>query len=71
MLEGLPQAPDYLDMLRAVRDRTLATDRRNGHLIPELFREITLRFSAEKALGQDDNPAHWEVWSSPTVTVLR
>ena len=33
--------------------------------------DYTLRFSAEKALGQDDNPAHWEVWSSPTVTVLR
>ena len=33
--------------------------------------DYTLRFSAGKALGQDDNPAHWEVWSSPTVTVLR
>jgi hypothetical protein len=44
-LEGLPQDPDYPQMLREVRDRSLALDRRNGHLIPQLFREMTLRFS--------------------------
>jgi hypothetical protein len=33
--------------------------------------DYTLRLSIQKALGDDDNPAHWEIWSSPTVTVLR
>ena len=46
-LEGLAQDPRYLDMLRQVRDRTLAVDYRNVYLIPQLFREITLRFSAD------------------------
>jgi minor extracellular serine protease Vpr len=31
----------------------------------------TIRFSVEKALGDDDNPAHWEVWNSPGVTIVR
>ncbi|HEV8335903.1 MAG TPA: S8 family serine peptidase [Candidatus Polarisedimenticolia bacterium] len=30
-----------------------------------------LRLAAQKALGDDDNPAHWEIWTSPPVTVLR
>jgi subtilisin family serine protease len=33
--------------------------------------DYTLRFSIEKALGDDANPAHWEVWNSPAVTVIR
>lgn len=44
-LEGLPQAAEYLDILREVRDRALALNRRNAFLIPQLFREITLNFS--------------------------
>jgi minor extracellular serine protease Vpr len=30
-----------------------------------------LRLAAQKALGDDDNPAHWEIWTSPPVTILR
>ena len=33
--------------------------------------DYTLRLSIEKALGDDGNPAHWEVWNSPAVTVIR
>jgi len=46
-LEGLPRAPAYPTMLREVRDRTLTPNRRSGFLIPHLFREITLNFSAD------------------------
>jgi minor extracellular serine protease Vpr len=33
--------------------------------------EYALRLSIEKALGQDDDPAAWEIWTSPVVTVVR
>jgi len=32
--------------------------------------DYTLKLSVEKALGDDANPAHWEVWSSPAITVV-
>jgi hypothetical protein len=53
-LEGLTQDPRYLDMLREVRDRTLAIDHRNGYLIPKLFREMTLRFSTDSLSVLDE-----------------
>ncbi len=31
----------------------------------------SIRFSVEKPLGQDDNPADWEVWISPGITIVR
>jgi hypothetical protein len=46
-LEGLPLDRSYPSMLREVRDRTLASERRNAHLIPRLFKEITLDFSTD------------------------
>jgi subtilisin family serine protease len=30
-----------------------------------------LKLKALKALGDSDNPAHWETWTSPTVTLAR
>ena len=30
-----------------------------------------LRLSIQKALGDDENPAHWEAWSSPAFTIDR
>jgi minor extracellular serine protease Vpr len=30
-----------------------------------------VKISALKALGDESNPAHWETWTSPTVTVAR
>jgi subtilisin family serine protease len=30
----------------------------------------TIRLSVQKALGDDDNPAHWETWDSPAVTIV-
>ena len=44
---------------------------RDSDLIPVPAGAYTLRFSIQKALGDDSNPAHWEVWSSPAVTVVR
>jgi hypothetical protein len=29
------------------------------------------RLSVLKALGDDDNPAHWETWTSPVITIQR
>jgi subtilisin family serine protease len=33
--------------------------------------DYTLELSVQKALGEDDNPEHWEIWTSPVVTVVR
>jgi minor extracellular serine protease Vpr len=44
---------------------------RDADGIPVPAGAYSLRLSIEKALGEDDNPAHWEVWSSPSVTVVR
>jgi len=30
-----------------------------------------VRLSVEKALGDDSNPAHWETWTSPVITIDR
>jgi hypothetical protein len=30
-----------------------------------------IRLSVQKALGEDDNPAHWETWTSPVITIDR
>ena len=32
--------------------------------------DYVLKLSVQKALGQDDNPEHWESWTSPTVTLV-
>lgn len=44
---------------------------RDADGIPVPAGVYTVRFSIEKALGDDANPAHWEVWNSPAVTVVR
>lgn len=33
--------------------------------------QYVIRLSALKALGDSDNPAHWETWTSPPVTIQR
>ncbi len=30
-----------------------------------------IRLSIQKALGSDNNPAHWETWTSPVITLAR
>ena len=30
-----------------------------------------VKVSVLKALGDEDNPAHWETWTSPTITIAR
>jgi hypothetical protein len=30
-----------------------------------------VKVSVLKALGDDNNPAHWETWTSPTITIAR
>ena len=30
-----------------------------------------VRLAIQKALGEDDNPDHWEYWDSPNVTIVR
>lgn len=30
-----------------------------------------IRLSVQKALGDDDDPAHWETWTSPVITIDR
>ncbi|MCI0568826.1 MAG: S8 family serine peptidase, partial [Acidobacteria bacterium] len=50
---------------------SLAWGGRDADGMPVPGGAYSLRLSIEKALGEDDNPAHWEVWSSPAVTVVR
>jgi minor extracellular serine protease Vpr len=33
--------------------------------------QYVLKFSVLKALGDDSNPAHWETWTSPVITIAR
>lgn len=33
--------------------------------------EYIIRLSVQKALGDDDNPAHWETWDSPSFIIAR
>jgi subtilisin family serine protease len=33
--------------------------------------QYTVKVSVLKALGDESNPAHWEIWNSPTITVAR
>ena len=33
--------------------------------------QYTVKVSVLKALGDESNPAHWETWNSPTITVAR
>jgi hypothetical protein len=30
-----------------------------------------VEISVQKALGEDDNPDHWETWTSPVITIAR
>jgi hypothetical protein len=46
-LDGIPKDPCYPDMLREVRDRALAPEHPHAHLIPGLFKEITLDFTTD------------------------
>jgi len=33
--------------------------------------KYTVKVSVLKALGDENNPAHWETWTSPTITIAR
>ena len=33
--------------------------------------QYVVKLSVKKALGDDDNPAHWESWTSPVITIAR
>ena len=44
-------------------------NRRKLNLVPD--GDYILVLSIQKALGEDDNPAHWETWTSPRFTLAR
>jgi len=44
-------------------------NRRKLNLVPD--GDYILVLSIQKALGDDDNPAHWETWTSPRFTLAR
>lgn len=33
--------------------------------------QYVIKLSVQKALGDDNNPAHWETWTSPVITLAR
>jgi hypothetical protein len=33
--------------------------------------QYVVKISVLKALGDESNPAHWETWTSPTITIAR
>lgn len=39
--------------------------------IPAAIVVIGARVSVLKALGDENNPAHWEIWESPIITTDR
>lgn len=43
----------------------------NGQLHSAPNGQYVVKVSVLKALGDDNNPAHWETWTSPTVTIAR
>jgi minor extracellular serine protease Vpr len=42
-----------------------------GHEVTVPNGTYVLELSVKKALGDDDDPAHWESWTSPPITVAR
>jgi hypothetical protein len=45
---------------------------RNGNktnVVPD--GQYVIKVSVLKALGDDNNPAHWETWTSPVITLDR
>jgi len=45
---------------------------RHGNSVVEVPNgSYRVRLAVQKALGEDDNPDHWEYWDSPVVTILR
>ncbi len=47
----------------------LTTAGRRVYTLPD--GSYVIKLSVQKALGEDDNPAHWESWSSPVITISR
>lgn len=43
----------------------------NGRRTPLPMGDYQLRLSVLKALGDPNNPAHWETWTSPVITIVR
>ena len=44
----------------------------SGNIVRTVFAgDYIVVISALKALGDDDNPDHWETWTSPVVTIER
>ena len=42
---------------------------RKGYTVPN--GQYVVKLSVLKALGDEANPAHWETWTSPTITIAR
>ena len=47
----------------------VTTAGRNSYLVPD--GDYIVKLSVLKALGDADNPAHWETWDSPVITIDR
>jgi minor extracellular serine protease Vpr len=33
--------------------------------------DYVIKLEIQKALGDENNPAHWETWTSPVITIAR
>ena len=48
-----------------------AQERLAASSTPCLNGQYVVKVSVLKALGDENNPAHWETWTSPTITIDR
>lgn len=47
----------------------LTTNGNKVNVVPD--GQYVIKLSVQKALGDDSNPAHWETWTSPVITIAR
>lgn len=47
----------------------MTTNGRRVNVVPD--GDYIIKLSVQKALGDDDNPDHWETWTSPVLTLKR
>jgi hypothetical protein len=67
-LEYLPRNRTSNSAFSSRWDGTTSTGKKT-YVVPD--GDYVVKLSVLKALGDDDNPDHWETWTSPVLTIDR
>ena len=68
-LEYMDRNSNYNDIFSFLWDGTTTVNNKKVNMVPD--GEYVIALSVQKALGDNDNPDHWETWTSPAITIDR